>query len=242
MFTKSTYLFLCLSTNVLGHGYVREYTFDGVGYVSYLPYDRPDFTQPPESIARFLGNGINPLKDPLDISITCGKDAYPAPKMANVTAGSTFMVQWNEWPHTGPIYTYMARCPNGQDCSDFSGTSGDHWFKIEEHGIIEYDSTSGLAWAAQKMYDADNTWNITIPPCIAPGPYIIRHETMAIQDSDEPGGAQFYPQCSQVWVSGGVEPTVEPTLVSLPGDIQPDDPGVLFDRKAALESGEYTCP
>ncbi|KAK2739533.1 Esterase/lipase/thioesterase [Onygenales sp. PD_40] len=241
MLAKSSLLFLSLTSSVFGHGYVREYTIDGANHVSYLPYDDPDFTQPTESIARSHANGINPLFDPLDDSIACGQGSYPAPLMANVTAGGVAMVKWTEWPHSGPIYSYMARCPNGQDCSDFNGTSGNHWFKIEEHGIIEYDSSTGRAWATQKMFDADKTWNITIPSCLAPGPYVIRHETMAIQASQQLGGAQFYPQCAQVWVSGGTD-TIEPALVSLPGDIQPDDPGVLFDRAAAMESGEYTCP
>ncbi|KAK2806486.1 hypothetical protein FQN50_005769 [Emmonsiellopsis sp. PD_5] len=180
MLAKSSLLFLSLTSSVLGHGYVREYTIDGANYVSYLPYEDPDFTQPPEGIARFHGNGINP-----------------------------------------------------------SGIFPDT--RSEEHGIIEYNSTRGRAWATQKMFDADKTWNITIPSCLAPGPYVIRHETMAIQASDELGGAQFYPQCAQVWVSGGTD-VIEPALVSLPGDIQPDDPGVLFDRAAAMESGNYTCP
>lgn len=90
------------------------------------------------------------------------------------------------------------------------------------------------------MYDADNTWNITIPACIKPGPYVIRHETMAVQGSAEPAGSQFYPQCSQVWISS--TGTLEPDLVALPGDIQPDDPSVLFDPKEVKETHEYTPP
>ena len=91
------------------------------------------------------------------------------------------------------------------------------------------------------MFDADNTWSAKIPSCLKPGPYVLRHETMAIQESFELGGAQFYPQCSQIWVSGGVD-VIEPELVALPGDIQPDDPGVLFDSHEAMETLEYTCP
>ena len=113
---------------------------------------------------------------------------------------------------------------------------------IEEYGIIEYaTNTANYSWATQKMFDADNTWNVTIPSCIKPGPYVIRHETMAIQGSKEAGGVQFYPQCSQVWISGGTDP-IEPELVALPGDIQPDSPSVLFDPSAAMDALEYTPP
>jgi hypothetical protein len=91
------------------------------------------------------------------------------------------------------------------------------------------------------MFDADNTWNITIPKCLKPGPYVIRHETMAIQESTEPGGSQFYPQCSQVLVRDGLG-TFEPDLVALPGDIQPDDPSVLFDPSDVEKPEDYTPP
>lgn len=64
---------------------------------------------------------------------------------------------------------------------------------------------------------------------------------MAVQGAAESGGAQFYPQCSQVWVSDGLG-TAEPDLVALPGDIQPDDPSVLFDPKEVKETLEYTPP
>ena len=70
------------------------------------------------------------MKAPLSSAMTCNVDSYPAPKLANVTAGGSVMFRWNEWPHVGPIYTYMAYCPNGKDCSDFYGTMGSSWFKI----------------------------------------------------------------------------------------------------------------
>lgn len=46
--------------------------------------------------ARFLGNGDWPINDPLSDAIACGVDSYPAPEMANATAGNTFTAQWNE--------------------------------------------------------------------------------------------------------------------------------------------------
>ena len=41
---------LAFAAGVVAHGYVRDYTFDGVKYVSYLPYSEPDFTQKPVGI------------------------------------------------------------------------------------------------------------------------------------------------------------------------------------------------
>ena len=68
------------------------------------------------------------------------------------------------------------------------------------------------------MYNNDNTWEITIPSCIGSEPYVIRHETMAVKDADELEEAQFYPQCSQVRISG-VTGTSEPDLVPSPEDM-----------------------
>ena len=50
MFAKHILGSLCLASSALGHGYIRNYTYDGVNYASYLPYDDPDFTQPPVGI------------------------------------------------------------------------------------------------------------------------------------------------------------------------------------------------
>jgi hypothetical protein len=138
----------------------------------------------------------------------------------------------------------MSPCANGRDCSDFLGTTSRSWFKIEEAGVVPYAyASSGLDWATQIMYDAGNTWNITVPKCLPDGPYLIRHETMAIQDSNVRGGAQFYPNCAQVWVSGG-SATLDLVAVGveLPGDIQPDDEGVLFDPRKPLTEYVYSVP
>jgi hypothetical protein len=100
------------SGHASAHGNVRKWLMNGKEYITYLPYDQPDLTQPPtgigknaqvmllvilahEKVARFLGNGINPMKDPLSPAMTCNVDSYPAPLMANVTAGSTITATWN---------------------------------------------------------------------------------------------------------------------------------------------------
>lgn len=219
---------------------------------AYLGVDHPT--------ARFLGNSINPMKDPLSSAMTCNVDSYPAPLMANVTAGSTITVTWNSCtyfpfhfvsplisivgPHAGPMYTYMSACPNARDCSDFLGTTSRTWFKIEEAGVVPYaHASSGLDWATQLMYDSGNTWNITIPKCLPNGPYVIRHETMAIQDSNLRGGAQFFPNCAQVWVGRGSSTLdLDAVGVQLPGDIQPDDEGVLFNPRKPLTDYVYKVP
>jgi hypothetical protein len=50
MLSKLALAILPLATVVVGHGTVRNYIMDGVDYVTYLPYDHPDYTQPPVGI------------------------------------------------------------------------------------------------------------------------------------------------------------------------------------------------
>ncbi|KAK6360989.1 Esterase/lipase/thioesterase [Orbilia blumenaviensis] len=242
MWVKQLFAVTIAATTVAAHGYVRDWTIGGKTYVTLLPAGSPNFTAPVEGIGRALLNGDYPMTEPLSNAMACNVGAYPAPKYANVTAGTNVTARWTSWPHVGPIYTYMAYCPNGKDCSDFYGWEKAAWFKIEETAFVPYVfdwNPSGVAWATQKMYDDGMKWTFQIPKCIKNGPYLIRHETMAIHNSQVLGGAQFYPNCAQVWVSGGTG-KLKPKLVKLPGDIQPTDPGVLFERKDL--PFDYTVP
>lgn len=79
--------------------------------------------------------------------------------------------------------------------------------------------------------------NVTIPANIAPGNYIIRHELIALQIAQTPGGAEFYPSCVQVAIGGNGTgaPTAEET-VQLPGAYSDSDPGLVVDVRL------FTCP
>ncbi|EPS45954.1 hypothetical protein H072_62 [Dactylellina haptotyla CBS 200.50] len=240
----ANYLFACLlaASSVSAHGYVRDWLIGGQTFITLLPVGDPNYTAPVQGIGRALQNGMNPMKEPLTNAMTCNVGAYPAPKYANVTAGTNVTAHWTSWPHVGPIYTYMAACPNGRDCSDFYGWEKAAWFKIEETAFIPLVADwnpSGWTWATQKMYDDGMKWTFTIPKCLKNGPYLIRHETMAVQDSNVLGGAQFYPNCAQVWVNGGTG-KLKPKLISLPGDIKPTDPGVYFPKQTPPFN--YTLP
>lgn len=50
MLSKVALASLSLAAGVWGHGTVRDYTFDDENYITYLPYDNPDWTQPPVGI------------------------------------------------------------------------------------------------------------------------------------------------------------------------------------------------
>ena len=78
------------------------------------------------------------------------------------------------------------------------------------------------------MHALSDGYNYTVPACLKPGYYLVRHEIIALHIAQTVGGAEFYPSCHQLKVSGSG--TVTPTkLVSFPGAYKNHDPGVLFD-------------
>jgi hypothetical protein len=80
--------------------------------------------------------------------------------------------------------------------------------------------------------------NYTIPACLFPGYYLVRHEIIALHNAYKEGGTQFYPGCHQSQVSGtGL--TVPGDLVAFPGAYRSDDAGVLYSQYSQLP---YTVP
>ena len=205
--------------------HVKSIIMDTQTYTAYLPVATPDFTADPPSIVRKIP-GHDPVKDVYSTDMTCNLGAQPladdgVARVGEVTAGSVAQYFWNEWSHLSPIHTYMARCD--PDCGSFTGTEGDVWFKIEERTVDETGE-----WASQQLHDDNFRWNVTIPACLAPGQYLIRHEIIQLTSAREEGECQFYMNCAQVNVIG--DGTLEPTeLVALPGAYSPTDPGVLWD-------------
>lgn len=69
------------------------------------------------------------------------------------------------------------------------------------------------------------SWKSTIPANLKPGKYLIRHEAIALHGSASEGGAQFYPNCMQLLVSGdGTE--LPDATVNFPGAYGKRDKGI----------------
>ena len=77
----------------------------------------------------------------------------------------------------------------------------------------------------------------TIPACIEDGFYLVRHETIALHSAFAYPGAQVYPGCHQLEVTGGGS-TQPNDLVGFPGAYLPTDPGITYDAY----QGELNCP
>ncbi|KAK0108734.1 Esterase/lipase/thioesterase, variant 2 [Cadophora gregata f. sp. sojae] len=231
-----------LAATVSAHGYVNNASIGGVSYTGYQPYQDPYTTPLPDRIFRAIqGNG--PVEDLTSIDIQCGGytaggivGSSPAKLTAGpVAAGSRVDLYWTLWPesHMGPVITYMALCPGG-DCTKFEPKSSAVWFKVQEAGRT---GTSNV-WAADAIEKAGGFLSYTIPSCLAPGSYLVRHEVIALHAAYAYPGAQFYPSCHQIKVTGSGS-TKPSSLVSFPGAYKPTDPGITYD---AYKASTYTIP
>ncbi|PVG02833.1 glycoside hydrolase [Serendipita vermifera] len=119
-----------------------------------------------------------------------------------------------------PVLNYMAKCEG--NCSTFRGDTGTPWFKISQ------DAFHDGKWANERLVANNFTWPVTIPSQLAPGDYLLRYENLALHGGSHLGGAQFYPVCIQLTVTGAG--TVSPTgNLAFPGAYSATDPGILFN-------------
>ncbi|TDZ71709.1 Polysaccharide monooxygenase Cel61a [Colletotrichum trifolii] len=232
---------LGLAALVAGHGYVDNATIGGTYYQFYQPYADPYYGTPPQRISRAIqGNG--PVEDVTSIDVQCGGytaggvvGSKPAPLHAPAAAGSTVTLRWTLWPesHVGPLITYMARCPDA-GCNNWQPGTAAVWFKVKEGGRSGTSDT----WAATPFMVGNPGYQYTIPSCLKPGYYLVRHEIIALHAAYSYPGAQFYPGCHQLQVTGSGTKTAT-SLVAIPGAYKATDPGVTYD---AYKPTTYTIP
>lgn len=168
--------------------------------------------------------------------IICHRDGGNGAIHAKVAAGGTVELQWNTWPesHHGPVIDYLADC-NG-DCATVDKTAL-KFFKISEAGLNDGSNAPGH-WASDDLIANNNSWTVTIPESVAPGKYVLRHEIIALHSGNQPNGAQNYPQCLNLEITGSG--TDKPQGVPGTELYKPDDEGILFNIYTSLDS--YPIP
>ena len=139
--------------------------------------------------------------------------------------------------HRGPVINYLAPC-NGA-CSDVDKSTL-QFTKIQADGLID-GSTSPGTWASDDLIANNNTGSVKIPESIAPGNYTLRHEIIALHSAGSEGGAQSYPFCVNVEVTGSgtndlAKGTVGTALYT------PTDPGIKIDIYNGLDGYEMPGP
>ncbi|KAH7304978.1 family 61 glycoside hydrolase [Stachybotrys elegans] len=231
---------LALASGVLSHGLVTSYTVDGEEYGGFLLdyyYDIVNGGTAPDIAAWYAENLDIGFVEPNaygTAAINCHKNAKPGKLYTTVAAGGSVTFDWTPkpWPHPyGPILAYVAKCDG--ECTDVNPTSL-RWVKIEEQGI-DYDTQ---VWAQAQFVDQDSNWTVNIPESLAPGNYVLRHELIALHGAASANGAQNYPQCFNIKITGSG--TANPTGVPGTSLYKATDPGILFNPYVTITN--YVIP
>lgn len=120
-------------------------------------------------------------------------------------------IHWTTWPaskghrdgHHGAVIDYLAPC-NGP--CEKANKADLKFFKIHAEGM--YEDANGQPpwnpgyWAGDKLGENNKTWEVTIPSGIAPGNYVLRHEPINLQPASKLNGAQHYPMCFNLEITG----------------------------------------
>ncbi|KAJ5681770.1 Endoglucanase-4 [Penicillium maclennaniae] len=204
---------LVSASMVAGHGYVSSIVANGQNYTGYIVNEYAYQSNPPKSVGwatTATDLGFEDGTEYQSPNIICHRDGTNAALSATVSAGSDIDIQWTTWPdsHHGPVITYLASC-NG-DCSTVDKTKLE-FFKIDAVGLMDDSSVPGT-WATDKLIAAGNRWTVTIPSSIAAGNYVMRHEIIALHSAGTKDGAQNYPQCLNLKVTGDGSDVPEGTL------------------------------
>lgn len=188
------------------HGLVQGFAVDGEyqqGFILDYYYEKINSGSYPDVAGWYeeaTDNGFVTPDAYGTADIICHKNAENAKSTATVAAGGTVDFYWTGWPdsHFGPVLTYVANCGEGADaCSTVDKTTLE-WVKIDEAGI----DISTQTWAATDLIANNNTWSVTVPETLAAGSYVFRHEIIAMHGAGSENGAQNYPFCINIAITG----------------------------------------
>lgn len=236
---------LLLASYASAHGFVAQFTVNGQTHTSARPSSQR--SSQPASIRQIgLPDPVYGAKNP---DMNCGYGpVFAASDTAKVNAGDTLAIDWkgadmSNWPHkAGPVVTYLAECGDG-GCPNFDSTKA-RWFKIDQQGFKPGGEMDGpnFAWWLIDSFNG-KTLNVRIPPSLAPGDYLMRHEIIALHIASGFQKAEFYPSCAQLSISGsGTSKPSSDELVSFPGAYDDRDKGIMIDIFSGLKPEDYVFP
>ncbi|KAK4580338.1 hypothetical protein LTR86_000541 [Recurvomyces mirabilis] len=227
-----------LVATVAAHGRVTGAVIGGTYFAGYDPSSV--YSQsPPSTIgwaANNLDNGFVAPDAYGSPDIICHKNATVGKISAPVAAGQNVTLQWSTWPssHHGPVINYLAKV--GGDFASVDKTALE-WVKFDASGLLDDSAVPGT-WASDELIANNNSWTLTIPSSIAPGNYVLRHEIIALHSAGNSDGAQNYPQCINLAITGSGSAAPSGTL----GEklYSQTDPGILISIYSAIAS--YIIP
>ncbi|KAI3539684.1 endoglucanase-4 [Colletotrichum abscissum] len=226
--TRGLLAILASAVSVAAHGHVTNIVVNGVSYRNYIPVQDPYTNNPPLVAGWTIDQRDNGFVAPDAYNapdIICHRQAVSGKGRITVAAGDTVQLQWTEWPdsHKGPVMDFLANC-NGP-CNAIDKTAL-KFFKIDGAGLINPPQQTNQ-WAATVLINNGNAWSVRIPPNVAPGHYVLRHDIIALHSAGQQNGAQSYPQCINLEITGSG--TDNPAGVPGTALYGANDPGILYN-------------
>ncbi|KAF9885988.1 hypothetical protein FE257_012166 [Aspergillus nanangensis] len=220
------------------HGHITNIVINGISYRGWNIDSDPYTTDPPLVAAWRTPNTSNGFISPDAFNtsdVICHLDAQNGQGHIQVAAGDQISLQWTTWPdsHHGPVLDYLADC--GGSCETVDKTTL-KFFKIDEVGLVDDTTVPGI-WGDDQLIADNNSWMVKIPPTIAPGNYVLRHELFALHSAGSENGAQAYMQCFNLQITGSG--SVKPSGVLAVNLYSPTDPGILVNIYQSLQ---YVIP
>lgn len=107
---------------------------------------------------------------------------------------------------------------------------------------IVYSQLTPNRYCQTPLMTAPTSYTYTIPSCLKKGFYLVRHEIIALHAAYTYPGAQFYPGCHQLNITGGGSTVPAAGLVAFPGAYKGSDSGITYDAyKGKLPTPARLC-
>ncbi|PSN67181.1 endoglucanase B [Corynespora cassiicola Philippines] len=251
MYRFSALMLSLFSGQACAHTFIWGIYVNGVDQGTFKGIRTPAYNGAPGQ----GGYNNSPVKDLDSIDLRCNVlGDIQAPDTIKVAPGDNLTLDWKhnyrnesddiiDKSHHGPSLVYISPDPPTDD----SFVKLWHEGKYENNPFPQpgkWSTTSDLAKNGGHM-------NVRIPKDLKAGFYLIRAEMIAFHEGEVSyeknpiRGAQFYPNCVQIEVTG--EGTVElPKGVSFPGAYKYSDPGVVHNIYCSTETKKKTvsepCP
>jgi hypothetical protein len=241
--TQTLFAALAGAVSVAAHGHVNNIVINGASYPGFDTFSDPWKNPRPIVVGwdtTVEDNGFVSPKDYGSSDIICHRGAKNAKGHAKVAAGDSIFIQWDTWPvgHVGPVLDYLAPCGDA-GCETVSKETL-KFFKIDEKGMKSKSPAPGTPgkFATDEVLTNGFGWMVQIPKNVKAGFYVLRHEFIALHSAHQKGGAQNYPQCFNLEITGSG--TDQPEGVLGTSLYNAEDPGIDFN--VYQDFGEYKIP
>jgi len=227
------------AAGAVAHGAVTSYVIGGKNYPGYQGFSPGNS----RDVIQRQWENYNPITSAADAKLRCN-GGTSATLNATAAPGDSISATWAQWTHSqGPIMVWMYKCAGAFSACDGSGAG---WFKIDEAGFhgdgvkVFLDTETPSGWDIAKLVGGNKQWTSKIPPGLAPGNYLLRHELIALHQMNAP---QFYPECAQLVVTGSG--TAQPDAsqkAAIPGYCKQSDPNIKVPINDHTISQKYVIP